>query len=373
MAYNLYFDNAATSFPKPKALSQMISRYLDLEGGTYGRSFYGRAFETSKKVELCRETLANILNVKKAQNVCFTNNATAALNTVISGLELKKKTVWVSPLEHNAVMRPLRFCQEKMGTIVKVLPHASDGMIDIGAISFSELPALVIVSHMSNVNGVIQPLKELKEKLKDIPLLVDAAQSAGPIPIFADEWKLDFVALTGHKSLLGPTGTGALYIRESLNLDPLLKGGTGSRSESDEMPIELPDRFEAGTPNTTGIIGLLASLENQPSPQHLKTDFFSFLRELKKISHLKIYCARDEAYQGELISLNSTYKDCATFGNSLYKRYGIETRVGLHCSPLAHKTLGTFPEGTLRLAPSVYHSVSDFDLLLKALYEAGRA
>lgn len=373
MSHYLYFDNAATSFPKPKALGEATLRYLDLEGGTYGRSFHGRAFETSKKVEQCREALGDFFKIKKVENICFTFNATAGLNTVISGLDLRNKTVWVSPLEHNAVMRPLKACQDTLGTKVKILPHGPDGLINVSGFHFDEMPALVIVSHMSNVNGLIQPIKEIKEKLGTIPLLVDAAQSAGSTSLFVEAWGVDYVAFTGHKSLLGPTGTGALYIKNPQTLLPLLKGGTGSRSESEEMPNEMPDRFEAGTPNTVGIIGLLAALENRPRPEHLKEDFLSFLKELKKNSHLKIYGAMSEDNQGELVSVNSVHKDCATFGHLLYTRYGIETRVGLHCSPMAHKTLGTFPQGTLRIAPSLFHRVSDFEFLLKAIFELGQA
>lgn len=366
MSHNLYFDNAATSFPKPKELGEVTLRYLDLEGGTYGRSFHGRAFETSKKVELCRETLAHLLGIKQAEKLCFTFNATTALNTVIKGLTLEGKTVWVSPLEHNAVMRPLR---SLANVEVKVLPHFQDGLIDIESCSFDQKTALVIVSHMSNVNGLIQPIKEIKEKMGEIPLLVDAAQSAGSVTLAAEAWGIDYLAITGHKSLLGPTGTGALYMKDEKALRPLCAGGTGSRSESEEMPTELPDKFEAGTPNTVGIIGLLASLENKPRPQHFKDDFLSFARELKKNSHYKVYSAFDEKNQGELLSLNSVKMDCSSLGQKLYRDVGFETRVGLHCAPLAHRTLGTFPEGTLRIAPSPYHTKADLEFLLKALEE----
>lgn len=368
MSYKLYFDNGATSFPKPKELGEVTLRYLDLEGGTYGRSFHGRAFETSKKVETCRETLASFLGIRNPEHLTFTFNATTALNTVIRGLPIERKTVWVSPLEHNAVMRPLRRLQN---IEVKILPHFADGLIDVEAITLDSSAGLVIVNHMSNVNGLIQPLKAIKEKIKkitpDIPLLVDGAQSVGSASLEVENWDIDFLAVTGHKSLLGPTGTGALYVKNSKLLEPLLAGGTGSRSESEEMPLELPDRYEAGTPNTVGIIGLLASLEHRPRPEHFKSDFFDFIRELKKNPQYKVYCASNEENQGELLSLNSLKMDCSELGLKLYREQGIETRVGLHCAPLAHKTLGTFPTGTLRIAPSLYHSRQDLMTLLKVL------
>jgi len=367
-----YYDNAATSFPKPREVAEGMQSHLQNEGGTYGRSFSGRTLETSKKVELCRETLAHFLKIKKVSNLCFTFNATAAINTVISGLDLKDKTVWVSPLEHNAVMRPLRHCEETLGTQIKILPHRHDGLLDLDSISCDQKTALVIVNHMSNVNGLIQPIQALKEKIAEIPLLVDAAQSAGSVELYPENWNIDYVAMTGHKSLLGPTGTGALYFKNPNSLEPFLRGGTGSRSESDEMPLETPDRFEAGTPNVVGIVGLLEALKHRPTPKHQKSDFLNFIKELKKIPHLKVHSAADESNQGELVSINSLFKDCASFGYRLYEKYEIETRVGLHCAPLAHKTLGTFPEGTLRIAPSPYHAPSDFDFLLKVFFEEGK-
>ena len=368
MSHQFYFDNGATSFPKPKELGEATLRYLDLEGGTYGRSFHGRAFETSKKIESCRENLSHFLGIKNPEHLIFSFNATTAINFVIKGLNLEGKTVWVSPLEHNAVMRPLR---QLMNSEIKILPHHSDGLIDVDAISLDANAGLVIVNHMSNVNGLIQPLKAIKEKIKkvseSIPLLVDGAQSVGSTVVEIDDWDIDFLAVTGHKSLLGPTGTGALYIKNSHLLEPLLAGGTGSRSESDEMPTELPDRYEAGTPNTVGIIGLLASLEHRPRPYHFKSDFHDFVRELKGNKNFKVYAADFEENQGELISLNSLKMDCSELGLKLYREHGIETRVGLHCAPLAHKTLGTFPTGTLRIAPSLYHRREDLMALLKVL------
>ena len=366
MKRNLYFDNAATSFPKPTALCEEMSLYLQNTGGTYGRSAYQRVLETSQKVESCRETLANLLGISHPAHLCFTTNATMAINAVISGMELSGKTVWVGPLEHNAVMRPLR---SLVNTKIEILPHYQDGLIDVDAISFAPAPALVIVNHMSNINGVIQPLHAIKKRLQEIPLLVDVAQSAGAIPIEIDNWALDYVAITGHKSLLGPTGTGALYLRNPSTIVPFIKGGTGSRSESELMPEIMPDRFEAGTPNTVGIVGLLAALENKPQSLHTRQDFLDFLHELKKMKHLNIYCADREETQGELISLNAIHYDCATLSNILYQKYELETRSGLHCSPLAHKTIGTFPTGTLRLCPSPYHHPTDLELVLKILGE----
>ena len=369
---NGYFDNAATSFPKPPACAREIARYLNDVGGPYGRSAYGRALEASRTVEEARDKTAALLGAANPERILFSAGATSAINTVVKGLGLRNGFVAVGPLEHNAVMRPLEVLRKSGGPEIRVLPALSDGRVDLAAVSTMDLSEcrLAAVNHMGNVNGVIQPIGELKALLGEIPLLVDAAQSAGHEPIGVDKWGVEFLAFTGHKGLMGPTGTGGFFIREGRTLEPLLNGGTGSRSESWETPDFLPDRFEAGTPNVAGLFGLLGSLSEAPTPAHAKGDFLDLLTEAARIPGLRVHAAADPACQGELFSVTSNRKDPSELGRRLYERHGVETRIGLHCAPLAHRTLKTFPDGTVRIAPGPFHTVRDLEELLTALEDS---
>lgn len=369
--YNTYFDNAATSFPKPPAVAGAITDYLNTLGGTYGRGFYGRSFAVSGLVEETRSALAMLLGVRQANHVVFTQNATHALNIVLKGMALVHRRVIVSPLEHNAVWRPLQRLSEEAGVTIDVLPAMADGTIDLARCApFFGSPAdLLVVNHQSNVNGVIQPLEELRALCGvKVPILLDASQSLGHLPQMPPlaEW-CDYVALTGHKGLLGPTGVGALYMRAPESLRSLIDGGTGSYSEHIEIPMFLPDKFEAGTPNIVSIVGLGAALRQPPALLHTRDDFLGLLERVRALPGVTLYCATDVTQQGPVFSLRSDRLDVASLGLRLYENYGIETRVGLHCAPMAHRTLGSFPEGTVRFAPSVYHSPADFDYLIDAL------
>lgn len=370
LSFNTYFDNAVTSFPKPKEVAEEISRYLNEVGGSYGRNFYDRAIEVSRVVEKTRTLIAGLLGTKLTSNIVFTLNATHAINIVLKGISLSAKhEVAISPMEHNSVARPLnRLSKEKQIKII-YLPAFEDGTINLELLPdfINKNTAIVIVNHQSNVNGVIQPVNEIKKIIGNIPLLIDAAQSLGQQTIEADKNNYDYVAFTGHKALLGPTGIGGLLIRNKETVLPLIEGGTGSNSEKTEHPDFIPDMFEGGTQNIAGIFGLNAALLHKPLPSHSRNDFIKFVDDVKKLPQYKVYCPADYNNLGNLFSLENKKMDCAEFGFILFKKYGIETRVGLHCSPLAHKHLGSYPSGTLRIAPSVYHTARDFDFLLEAL------
>jgi selenocysteine lyase/cysteine desulfurase len=226
-----------------------------------------------------------------------------------------------------------------------------------------------VVNHESNVNGVIQPLGEIKQRLGSVPLLVDASQFFGSIPLSVDKWNIDFLAFTGHKALLGPTGTGGLFIRNPASLEPVIYGGTGSASESFDMPNFVPDRFEAGTPNIVGIYGLLAALQKPPFCRHSRAEYRQFIEELQNLSSLKVLCAERFEDQGEVFSLLQPGQDPATLARRLFEDFRIETRVGLHCAPMAHKTLGTYPNGSLRISTSRNHSTDDFSYVTNAIKE----
>lgn len=372
MSFNSYFDNAATSFPKPPEVAREVTRYLNEIGGPYGRSAYGRAVEVSRVVEATRDLLGEVLGVSQTDSVVFTANATQAINTVLFGMNLRGKRVLVSPLEHNAVMRPLSALARQRGVRVDTLPHGPDGRIDTARVAHALSPdtALVVVNHQSNVNGVVQPAAAIKKALGAVPLLLDASQSAGHGRIALDEWGIDFAAITGHKGLLGPTGTGCLFARDPAALAPLLHGGTGSRSDSVEMPEFVPDKFEAGTPNVAGIFGLKAALENRPARGYSDEDFRALREEIAGLGEFIVVQAADAACQGPVFSLVHKRQSPSDLAARLFDRHGIETRAGLHCAPAAHRTLGTFPQGTLRIALSPYHTSSDLQHILDALSQA---
>lgn len=366
---NRYFDNAATSFPKPTAVATYISRYLIELGGTYGRSAYPRVLETSGSVELVRELIARLLGVKEPEKIAFTGNATEAINTILFGLNLHDCNILVSPLEHNAVMRPLQKLCATRNINYNVLPHHSDGLVDVDKIQsiLHQDTRLVIVNHQSNVNGLMQPIREIKRAVGEIPVLIDLAQSLGHTIISLEDWHIDFAAFTGHKGLLGPTGTGGFYASKPELINPLIYGGTGSRSESFEMPLIAPDKFEAGTPNIAGLYGLLGALKEYPSPQHQITDVVQLINDVKRIAHLRVFAADNPNAQGPVFSISHKEADCSKLADILFSTYGIETRSGLHCAPLAHQSLGSFPMGTVRFSLSPYHTKGDLNYLLEAL------
>lgn len=369
---NTYFDNAATSFPKPAAVGEAMLHYLRDVGGAYGRSSHALCLEVSRTVEETRDAAAGWLGTSIAAHVVFLPNATAGLNLALQGILHQGATVFVSALEHNAVMRPLHALAETRGIRWQCLPCHADGLVDLAKIpaACGTVPDLLVINHQSNVNGVVQPLADLRQKLPGVPILVDASQSLGHEPMRADEWELDAVAWTGHKGLLGPPGTGGLFLRNPDSVPPLVYGGTGSRSADFEMPDTLPDKFEAGTPNVAGLFGLLAGMNHRPKARHETAEWIKFIGGLREVPGLRIYAASDAAWQGNVVSVQHDRLSPSALGDILWRDHQIAVRVGLHCSPLAHRHLGTFPGGTVRFAVSPYHTAADFDNVLSAVEKA---
>ncbi len=367
-----YFDNSATSFPKPPQVAEAVTRYLTEVGGSYGRSANKRCHEVAQVVEQCRDTLASVLGINDAGHLCFTANATQAANTVIRGMDFSAGRVLISPMEHNALARPLEALRLAGKIQIDFLPAFPDGLIDVANICVPDDTRLVVVNHQSNVNGVTQPLATIRQAIGSTPLLVDASQSLGKVPFSAQVWGLDYVIFTGHKGLLGPTGTGGFWARDPQTVEPLLLGGTGSNSEHLAMPEFLPDRFEAGTPNVAGIFGLEAALSYPPEALHHRDDFQELLTAIQAISDFRLYAAEDFNQQGSLFSLTHKSLTSAELSWRLDDGFGIETRAGLHCAPLAHRHLGTAPDGTCRFSLSPYHAKADLDYLLNALIKVAR-
>jgi cysteine desulfurase family protein len=371
---NLYFDNCATSFPKPSAVAEAMSKHLNETGGTYGRSAYPRILQSTRLVEECRDQLAKMMGAADAGKIIFTANATTALNLMIRGICLKGGHVLTSSMEHNAIARPLEHLR-KMGLIEwELLESEPDGKILTEKIAAKIRPntILVAICHMSNVNGMAQSPGEIKSVIGEIPLLVDASQSLGQHDVEVDKWGIDFLAFTGHKSLLGPTGTGGAFIRYPEMVEPLLFGGTGSGSESLSMPTFTPDKFEAGTPNITGIHGLNAALKNRPVSRHSRDDFAALLKEVKLNLNYQVRCAADFASQGKLFSVVHNTLSGSDLALRFYENFGIECRAGLHCAPLAHRHLGSFPTGDCRFSLSPYHTPEELHYLAKAIYDVGK-
>lgn len=363
---NLYFDNAATSFPKPDIVAETVFDCLKNIKGNYGR---GSSKENIKIAEVfyeTRELLAKLFNIKKSENIIYTLNASSAMSTILFGLNLQNKQVLISPLEHNCVMRPLEYLKNHGILEYDFLPSKKDGKIIATEIKkhIKSNTALIIINHESNVNGLIQDIASIRNQVPDIPLLIDSAQSAGLETINVTELDIDFLVFTGHKGLFGPTGTGGFYVKNSQLLKPLIFGGTGSRSDSLQMPDFNPDKFEAGTPNIPGIFGLWSALKNPP-PKTDKPMIRNFIHFLKNNSNFNVFCAENDEDQGSVISL--THHRLTEIYNTLCQKFEITTRLGLQCSPVAHKYLNTFPTGTLRISFSPYHSEEDILFLQNAL------
>ena len=283
----LYFDNAATSFPKPPEVGVAVSHI----SGPCRRPLRTECIRASNRIVPPRGSMpserGNRLGTSnpdehRVHAVCDPRHQCGAADLGCPGA----RSGWCSALEHNAVTRPLIAMQSEP---LRILPHQPDGLVDVQRIgeSISENTRLVVVCHMSNVNGIIQPIEEIKRAIGSIPLLVDVAQSAGKVPVETDRWGADYVAFTGHKGLLGPTGTGGLYMKDATQIQPLVYGGTGSRSDSFSMPDFLPDRLEAGTPNIAGLFGLEAALAHAPDPKHDRSDFDELLRAIDNLNNIR--------------------------------------------------------------------------------------
>jgi cysteine desulfurase family protein len=366
---NFYFDSATTNFPKPQLVISAMANFMSDIAGSYGRGTSSHNLYIAEITFQTRVLLANLLNINNPDHIFFSPNATTAINTILFGLDLTDKHILVCPLQHNAVMRPLHYLRKSVNLDFDIMPAAPDGTIDYTKVRsmLRRNTALCIVNHVGNVNGLIADISLHQRYIPEIPLLVDAAQSIGVQPIDVESWGVDYLAFTGHKGLCGPTGTGGFYVRDVSTVRPLIYGGTGSMSDSIEMPNFAPDMYEAGTPNTVGIYGLnaaLLELSDRKINTNLVIDFISFCRNS---TDFEVFCATEPRFQSSLVSIRHREISNTTIIEKLYRDYNITTRVGLHCAPIAHQHLGTFPTGTIRISLSHYHTVEDLEYLKKAL------
>ena len=373
---SIYLDNAATTFPKPEQVYQAVDHAMRRIGAGPGRGSHRQGLAASRLVFEARETVAGLFGIKNSARVIFTHSATESLNLAVNGLLQPGDHVVSTTMEHNSLVRPLHLA-EKLGVEVTWVPGDSCGVVDwkeIGA-AIRNNTRLVAVSHCSNVTGALQPVAELgaMTRKSGILFLLDAAQSAGAIPIDVNDMKIDLLAVPGHKGLFGPQGTGILYVGEGVELRPLIVGGTGGFSSADEQPEALPERFESGTMNTPGIAGLKAGVEFIRSTGIAEIRgkerllVTQLLEGLGEIPGVVTYTPRSEELRGGVVSFTATGHDPAEIGFRLDSEFDIAVRVGLHCAPGAHRTIGTFPGGAIRVSPGYFNSGEDIEMFLRAL------
>ena len=377
----IYLDNAATSFPKPERVIAAISRYCREIGANPGRASHRLGREASAVVARTRRLLADLLGGIDPSRLIFTPSTTVALNLALKGLLRAGDHVLTSTMEHNSVLRPLHHL-ERLGITHTPIPCSPEGLLDPADIRRHLRPQtrLIALVHASNVTGGIMPVSEVGALARDLGLLflVDAAQTAGAIPVEPDRLHTDLLAGPGHKSLLGPMGTGFLYVRPGLELDTLWEGGTGSYSESTEQPESWPDRFESGTLNAPGLAGLaegIAEIQERgvdaiaAHKTRLMERVYQALRELPGVV---LYGPADRKECVGTLSFNVAGVTGNEVAHILDTAYGIAVRPGLHCAPTAHRTIGSFPEGTVRVSIGPYTTEDETLALIKAVKQIVR-
>ena len=375
----IYLDNASTSFPKAPTVATAMSDYITNRGININRGSYALAYDVEDIIYTTRQRLNTLFNGHDPSHVIFTQNVTMSLNMVIKGLLKAGDHVLVSSMEHNAVMRPLTQLLDK-GITFDTIPCDSTGSIQMDSIEPLIRPNTValIINHASNVCGTIQPLESIGPicKAHNLQFIVDAAQTAGVIPIDVKVCHIDALCFTGHKGLLGPQGIGGIILTKEIaqTLTPLIAGGTGSFSHLETMPTHMPDAFEAGTLNLPGIIGLNEGLdyiesqgmENIHNHELVLTQ--AFLEGLQSIDGINIVGKQNIQDRTAVVSITIDGMDPANIAYELESTYHIMTRVGLHCAPRAHQTLGTYPEGTVRFSFGYANTHKDVESALSALH-----
>lgn len=369
----VYLDNAASSFPKPLEVVHAMSRAVEIIGASPGRGAYRQAGEAMQVMNECRAGVSRVLGVSDPSRVIFTRNATESLNVVLKGFLRPGDRVLISGMEHNSVVRPLQRLSQD-GIRYDIIPGGPGGDLDLD--SFERMtasgPKMVAMVHASNVNGALMPVAEAAQicSRHGVALLLDAAQTAGVVPIDAESLGLGMVACSGHKGLLGPPGVGILYVRPDLEVLPLIEGGTGSRSEDFIQPEFCPDRFESGTPNLPGLAGLAEGIDfiartGMDSIREHEIGLAIMLENgLSEIGGVRVLSPirRGTGTVSFVAEMNPT-----DIGFILDEAFDIAVRTGLHCAPLAHRSLGTFPEGSVRVSPGYSTTPDDIEYFLKSL------
>ena len=380
----IYLDQASTTYPKPECVAKAVYEYMTGNGSNINRGCYENAYDTEEVVLETRELLCELLDGPDCKNVVFTKNVTESLNVVLKGFLKPGDHVLVSSMEHNAVMRPIRQL-EKNGVEFDRVPCSEQGELKLQSMEalLRQNTKAVVMMHASNVCGTILPLKEVGAfcKTHGLKFIADCAQTAGTMPISMKEMNIDILCFTGHKGLYGPQGIGGFILQEEMisAMTPLLSGGTGSISHTEEIPEFMPDRFEPGTMNLPGIFGLNSALgwinevgiENIYNKERILTRLF--LEEIGKLDpkgeKIKLVGKKTEEGRTAVVSIQTPGRDVSEVAYLLDKNYGIMTRVGLHCAPSAHQTLGTYPTGTVRFSFGYFNTEEEVLFAVKALEE----
>lgn len=376
----IYLDNAATSWPKPRAVYETLGSFLQDSGANPGRASHRMAVNAATAIADCRLRLARLFNAPEPERVVFTSNATESLNLAILGLGKPGTRILTTTMEHNSVARPLAFVQRHGAEVVKIGVD-EHGIVDVNELRLAANGVdLIAMTHASNVNGAIQPIRSCAEIAQEhgALLLVDASQTAGAIPIDVQAQGIDLLAFPGHKGLLGPPGTGGLYIGPRVQLEalePMHSGGTGFRSEEDHQPDQLPFRYESGTGNTVGIAALAAGLKHleqtgiEAIHQHEIGLVQQLIDGLSDIAGLTVYKAPDKQHQAAVLSFTAEGWEPSDVGSILDQSFAIACRTGLHCAPDACRSLGVYPSGTVRLSPGPFTTDEEISTAVSAVSE----
>jgi len=375
----IYLDNASTSFPKPDVVYEKMTSFLKTAGANPGRAGHRMAVAAERAINEVRNRIVKFIGGRDPERIIFTLNATDALNIAIKGALKSGDHVITSHLEHNSISRPLKRLEENGLISITRVAFDGDGFIDPEDIERAITPRtrLIALTHASNVIGTVQPIGEVGRiaRERDLLFLVDAAQTAGAIPINVSEDFIDLLAAPGHKSLLGPPGTGFLYVGERADLRPFREGGTGGDSASRLQPEQLPFRLEGGTPNTAGIAALgeaIGFIERQGIEKIRNHEIELIARLIDGLSEnpcVTVFGSRDLTRHASPVSFNVEGISPEEVGAILDESFDIATRTGLHCAPYTHEMLGTSPAGTVRVSPGPFNTQEDVDLLISAVNE----
>jgi len=373
----IYLDNAATSWPKPEIVIREMKRAFTEFGANAGRSGHGPSLDSARIVFKTREMIASLFCVELSENIVFTRGATEGLNLILKGFLKAGDSVAVSPLEHNSVMRPLIGLKNRLGVKITTLPADNLGKIDLDSakkLANETRFDLVVINHGSNVNGVVQDIEGIRSAFPETPILLDAAQTAGVLPIDVKQTGIDSLACSAHKGLLGPTGVGVCYISPEYKIAPLIEGGTGSMSESVNHPLLRPDVYEAGTLNLHGIAGTFGAMKNLEKNGLIgavKRELTLRLIEgLADIPGINIFSPSDGTALCLSFTLSGTQPEEVAF--RLEKCYSVLCRPGLQCSPSAHKHIGTAPQGTVRFSPGWGNTKEQIDRVVEAVHDLAK-
>jgi cysteine desulfurase family protein len=378
----IYLDNAATSWPKPPGVKEAMAECLELYCANPGRGGHKMSVKASRILFETRVNLSKLFGIKNPNDVSFAANTTAALNQAIKGFVKRGDHVILTSVEHNSVRRPLEYLRRTADVQLTYVHADRQGRVSPRQVEEAIRPntRLVVVNHSSNLLGTVLPVADIGEicRRKGVKLLVDAAQTAGTIPIDVENMSIDMLAFPGHKGLLGPQGTGGLYVHPSIELEPLMHGGTGSQSESIDQPNVRPDQLESGTQNTVGIAGLNAGIkfiqnvgiENIHNKEWMLVQ--RAMEGLMNIEGVSVFGPLPGEMRTGIVSFNLKGIDSSELAHVLDQHYDIAVRAGYHCTPLAHETAGTLEHGAVRVSPGFFNTEDDIDQLIDSVRDIAR-